>query len=138
MEAQGIDLSCHESRPLSDAIMHRADLVLTMTRGHRAAILAAWPDMADRVHTLRRDGGDIADPIGGPLEMYQNCAAQIDAELQWWFSQLGDTFLPKLIKSVEGIDKEGISSHAHPLRGNTLHTDPERQDDDSSEDQESR
>src|SRR5690606_7542211 len=76
MEAQGIDLSCHESCPLSDAIMHRADVVLTMTRGHRAAILAAWPEMADCVHTLRGAVGDIADPVVGSVELYDQCAVQ--------------------------------------------------------------
>ncbi len=137
MEAQGIDISCHESRPLSDAIMHRADVVLTMTRGHRAAILAAWPDMTDCVHTLRHDGGDIADPVGGSIEMYEQCAAQIASELDRWFSELGDSFLPKLITPSQGIDKEDISSHAQALRGDTPHsTDPGRQDDDRSDEQE--
>jgi hypothetical protein len=30
---------------------------------------------------LSRDEGDIADPIGGPVEYYERCAAQIKAEL---------------------------------------------------------
>ena len=64
MESRGLDLTGHCSRPLDDAVMNVADLVLTMTRGHQAAIQAAWPDMHDRVHTLRRDGGDITDPVG--------------------------------------------------------------------------
>ena len=65
-----------------------------MTAGHRAAILAAWPEMHDRVFTLRRDGGDISDPVGMPVEIYQSCAEQIDEELAKWLEQLGDDFFP--------------------------------------------
>jgi len=103
MEAKGIDISCHESRPLSDAIMHRADVVLTMTRGHRAAILAAWPEMSDRVFTLRPDGGDIADPVGGSVELYEQCARQIEESLDKWFDRLPATFLPQRIESTDGL-----------------------------------
>lgn len=133
MEGQGIDISCHESRPLSDAIMHRADVVLTMTRGHRAAILAAWPEMAHNVHTLRHDGGDIADPVGGPVELYEQCAAQIASELDRWLAELGDDFLPKLVNSAEAIDKASQSSHDHLLRENGHHRE---RSDGPSDDQE--
>ncbi len=94
MEDRGLDLTGHSSRPLDDAVMNVADLVLTMTRGHQAAILAAWPDMHDRVFTLRRDGGDISDPIGMSAEVYEACAAQIDTELSAWVEALNDDFFP--------------------------------------------
>ena len=64
-----------------------------MTRGHRAAILAAWPNMHDRVHTLRRDGGDVTDPVGMPVETYLQCAEQIDSELASWLETMGDDLL---------------------------------------------
>lgn len=105
MDAKGIDIACHESRPLSDAIMHRADIVLTMTRGHRAAILAAWPEMSDRVFTLRPDGGDIADPVGGSVELYEQCARQIGESLESWFARLTDTFLPQRVDSASGLQR---------------------------------
>ncbi|MGI9473343.1 MAG: Sua5/YciO/YrdC/YwlC family protein [Rubripirellula sp.] len=94
MGARNLDLTGHSSRPLDDGVMNVADLVLTMTRGHRAAILAAWPNMQDRVHTLRRDGGDISDPVGMPVEVYQSCAEQIDHELASWIDSLDDDFFP--------------------------------------------
>jgi len=94
MEQRGLDLNNHQSRPLSDAVVDRADIILTMTRGHRAAILAAWPDRIDQVHTLRRDGGDIADPVGSPRDVYQQCADQIERELMAWIAGLPPEFLP--------------------------------------------
>ena len=93
MGGRGLDLTGHSSRQLDDQVMNVADLVLTMTRGHRAAILAAWPNMNDRVHTLRRDGGDVTDPVGMPVETYEQCAQQIDSELASWLDTLGDDFL---------------------------------------------
>ncbi len=94
MDSRGLDLSAHSSRPLDDAVMNVADLVLTMTRGHRAAILAAWPEMHDRIHLLRRDGGDISDPVGMPVECYESCAEQIDCELSAWVEALDKDFFP--------------------------------------------
>lgn len=92
MGRRGLDLTGHSSRPLDDSVMNVADLVLTMTGGHRAAILAAWPGMHDRVHNLRRDGGDISDPVGMPVEVYQACADQIENELAAWLDSLDDDF----------------------------------------------
>ena len=97
MGNRGLDLTGHSSRPLDDAVMNVADLILTMTRGHQAAILAAWPDMHDRVFTLRRDGGDITDPVGLPVDVYESCAEQIDQELEKWLDSLDNTFFPQAI-----------------------------------------
>lgn len=94
MDAKGIDISSHQSRPLSDAIISRADLVLTLTRGHRAAILAAWPEMENRVFTLRTDGGDIGDPVGGSVELYEQCARQIGEAIDQWLPRLRNQLLP--------------------------------------------
>lgn len=95
MDERGLDLSDHCSRPLDDAVMNVADLVLTMTRGHRAAILAAWPEMHDRVFTLRRDGGDVSDPVGMSVEVYRDCAEQIEGELIQWMQVLQEQIYPE-------------------------------------------
>lgn len=86
MGRRDLDLTGHASRPLDDTIMATADLILTMTRRHREAILAAFPALADRVHTLRRDGGDISDPVGSPVDVYQRCADQMEGELSGWLT----------------------------------------------------
>jgi tRNA threonylcarbamoyl adenosine modification protein (Sua5/YciO/YrdC/YwlC family) len=104
MGGRGLDLTGHSSRPLDDSVMKVADLVLTMTEGHRAAILAAWPEMHDRVFPLRRDGGDISDPVGMPVEVYKHCAEQIDLELAKWLDNLNDDFFPRAETSDEGTD----------------------------------
>ena len=112
MEARGIDISDHLSRLLNEAIVDRADVILTMTRGHRAAIIAAWPDRANQVETLRRDGGDIADPVGASVEIYQQCADQMERELAAWIQNLPSDFLSVVVKSRANSDRpEGNLNH---------------------------
>jgi len=91
MKLRGLDLSAHETQPLGDRIVRYADVILTMTRGHRDAILAQWPEARDRTFPVG-DRGDISDPIGGPSELYRRCADQIDAHLEEWMKRLD---LPK-------------------------------------------
>ena len=83
-----LDLSQHESQPLSDRVVRFADIILTMTRGHREAILDQWPDAEPRVHPISGGRGDVSDPIGGPLEQYRRCAEQLDAYLEQWVEKL--------------------------------------------------
>jgi len=77
----GLQLSDHESQPLTTQLVRHADIIWTMTRSHRQAIVAQWPEASSRAMILGRDQMDIADPIGGPVEYYQKCAEQIKTEL---------------------------------------------------------
>jgi tRNA threonylcarbamoyl adenosine modification protein (Sua5/YciO/YrdC/YwlC family) len=81
MEEMKIDLNIHETQPLTESLVRHADLIYTMTQSHREAILAQWPSASSRTHVICRDGSDISDPIGGPLDRYQQCASQIKREL---------------------------------------------------------
>ena len=83
------DLRRHETQPLTESQVRYADVIYTMTRSHRQAIVAQWPDAAERTRLLCADGSDIPDPIGGPLERYQRCALQIEAELRTRLDELG-------------------------------------------------
>lgn len=84
----GFDLRNHESQPLTPQLVRHADLILTMTRSHREAIVAEWPEAGQRTHAIAQGGGDVADPIGGPIELYEQCAAQIERELAAWLERL--------------------------------------------------
>ncbi len=77
----GLDLSNHEAQPLTESLVRCADHVLTMTAGLRHAIVSQWPAAASRTRVLCPDGSDVSDPIGGPLERYQRCAAQIQTAI---------------------------------------------------------
>lgn len=94
VQERGLDLSKHESQPLSERVVRFADLVLTMTRGHRDAIVRQWPDTAARVKLLCRDNADVGDPIGGPIELYRRCADQINEQLGAWMEDIEFQSLP--------------------------------------------
>jgi protein-tyrosine phosphatase len=88
MTRLGLDLTAHVSQPLTEQLVRHADLVLVMTAAHRQAIVAQWPDAAERVKLLCHDNQDVADPIGGPPDVYRQCAQQIDGELSSWVEKL--------------------------------------------------
>jgi protein-tyrosine phosphatase len=81
MAGMGFDISLHAAQPVTEPLVRYADRIYTMTRSHRQAIVAQWPDAAERTELLAADGGDVSDPIGGPLGQYRRCAEQIRAEL---------------------------------------------------------
>ena len=84
MSQSGIDLRTHSSQPLTPQLINFSDVILTMTNGHRAAIVNRWPHLEKKTFTVRRDNGDISDPIGGPVELYRQCAEQIRENLVQW------------------------------------------------------
>lgn len=77
----GLDLTGHVSQPLDSFLVRQADVIYTMTQAHREAILAQWPEAAERTYLLSAEGVDIADPVGGQLERYRECAQQINNAL---------------------------------------------------------
>ncbi|MBN2476610.1 MAG: threonylcarbamoyl-AMP synthase [Pirellulales bacterium] len=82
MSRFGLDIGAHETQPLTEPLVRHADVIYTMTRVHREAIVAQWPGAAERTWLLCQNGSDVSDPIGGPVERYQACADQIQAELK--------------------------------------------------------
>jgi hypothetical protein len=45
------------------------------------------------VHLLSPDGAEITDPFGGPLDVYEHCAEQLDRYTDYWLEQLNVTEL---------------------------------------------
>jgi protein-tyrosine-phosphatase len=88
MKQKGMDLSRHESQQLTEQLVRHADLVLTMTRGHRQILLQQWPDVAQRVSLLLPTGRDVPDPIGSPYEAYVACAEQIEQGISHYVDQI--------------------------------------------------
>jgi len=76
VKSLGADLSKHRSRPLTVELIHQADVIFTMSRNHAAAVTALVPSASDKTMTLDPQG-DIEDPIGGDLSLYQQLATQI-------------------------------------------------------------
>ncbi len=88
MQQRGLDLSRHESQPLSDRLVRFADVIFTMTAGHREAILVHWPGAAPRTFVLGGAEGDVSDPIGATADVYRTCAEQIERFLELRIGEL--------------------------------------------------
>jgi protein-tyrosine phosphatase len=84
----GLDLTNHETQPLTEPLVRHADMIFTMTRSHRDAIVAQWPSAAERTSLLTLDGTDVCDPIGASTERYRCCANQIQAALKLRLEQI--------------------------------------------------
>jgi protein-tyrosine phosphatase len=89
MKEMGGDLGGHESQPLTEDLVRQADVILTMTAAHRAAILAQFPEAGGRLSMLSPDRHDVLDPIGGSLDIYRRCARQIYGHLAARLDTLG-------------------------------------------------
>lgn len=87
MAEKGIDISDHRSRRLTEEIISKSDLVLTMTINHKNMILNALPQYSHRVYTLKEyaqaEGNpDIADPYGLGYNDYLRTAEEIEMYLK--------------------------------------------------------
>ncbi len=80
MEEMGLDLRSHRASLLTRRDVEEADLVLTMTRGHKKMVREMAPDLAEKIFTLAEyagRGGDVPDPFGGPVDVYRQCAGEL-------------------------------------------------------------
>ena len=78
MQEREIKLDGHSARLITAEIMQEADLILAMTTGHKTALQRNFPDK--EIHTLGEYVGSaksVADPYGGDLEIYRQCANEI-------------------------------------------------------------
>jgi protein-tyrosine-phosphatase len=86
LQEQGIDISSHSSRHLTPEMIESADLLVTMTRAHRDAVVAIAPESRGKVFLLKSFGvaqsaADIYDPVGEALDVYRRVRDEIDAAL---------------------------------------------------------
>ena len=82
MAWKGIDMSDHRAAMLTLEKVLEADLILTMTRGHRDHLNNMFPGHAEKVFTLADFagcGGDVPDPVGQSLETYRQCAGSMES-----------------------------------------------------------
>ena len=84
----GLQLESHRSTQLHSYLVEQADLILVMGNRHRSVIGSQWPEHLKKVHLMATDGGDISDPFGGSLELYQQCARDLDRYTSQWVDRL--------------------------------------------------
>ncbi len=81
MQGRGLSLDSHIARTVSRESLQNADLVLVMTRSHKDALSAEFPEARSKLHLISELVGleyDIADPYGGPRDAYETCATDLE------------------------------------------------------------
>ncbi len=77
----GIQVGQHRSRALTEAMLYRANLVLTMTPAHVEEMGSAFGGLPESVHVLTEYVGSgregISDPYGLSLSAYRACARHL-------------------------------------------------------------
>lgn len=98
----GINMESHAARFLTKDMVINADLILTMTRSHKNMVLSYFREASGKIFTFKEyvkdetcpdltklgPGQDIPDPYGMNLDVYRECARQIEI--------LSDLLLKKL------------------------------------------
>ena len=81
MAAIDIDISDHKSVQINEDLIEEADLILTMSTGHKNQILYKYPSHEEKVFNLLEyaydSDQDVADPFGGSLETYEKTRNEI-------------------------------------------------------------
>ena len=78
-----VDISGHQSQPLTSALVEKADLILAMTPEHLKEILRVRRDAASKTYLFKNfpdsgtNGESVADPIGQSLDKYNETFLEI-------------------------------------------------------------
>jgi protein-tyrosine-phosphatase len=99
MQTRGLDISHHQSQPVTEELIQQFDLVLTMESNHKEGLQLVFKDHADRIFMLSEMVGqreDISDPIGGELEDYHDTADRLEKILSQG--------LERIIQVVKGFE----------------------------------
>ena len=81
-KTNGLCLRGHKSRRVTDEMLKSADLILTMTNGHKHYLSDEFPQHDEKIYTLYEfcagTDDDIVDPFGGERSDYDGCFGQLN------------------------------------------------------------
>lgn len=92
MREQDIAPASEQSRAVGRELVEWADIILTMTAGHKQDLEYMFPPARGKTEVLGRythQGGDISDPIWGTLDDYRDCFENIKEAVDNFLKSLG-------------------------------------------------
>jgi len=81
VQRMGLDISTHQSQPVTLELMQQSDLILTMEDQQKEGLALQFKAYADRIFMISEMIGrvdNIPDPIGGELVDYQETARVLE------------------------------------------------------------
>jgi protein-tyrosine phosphatase len=106
MAQRGVDISRHRGHTVTREELAAADAVIVMTRSHRDALRAEFPESRTKLHLMSELKGrtfDIDDPYGGILTEYEQTAQELQ--------DLIDSGYEKIIAWVS---ESAVDPHVYP------------------------
>ena len=95
---RGLDLSSHQSRPLTPELVEESDLVLCMSEQHVAGAIAVGGEgktfLLDDYASSGKTSSSVADPFGQHIEAYREAADDIDRQVAKAVERLAAGGLP--------------------------------------------
>lgn len=91
MAERGIDLSRHRAKTVTREDLAEAAAVVVMTRSHRDALAAEFPECRRKLHLmseLKDRTFDIDDPYGGTLPEYQTTAQELESLIDSGYAKI--------------------------------------------------
>lgn len=91
MQQRGLSLDGHVARTITPELAREADLILVMTRSHRDALAAEFPDIRPKLRLMSELAGmeyDISDPYGRSLQTYETCAADLTTLIEQGYPRI--------------------------------------------------
>jgi len=79
MAKRGVDISQVRSKKLSRKLAAKSDIIVTMEEKQRDVVKRLYSH--SKVFTLKEiawESGDIADPLGASIDIYEQCANEIE------------------------------------------------------------
>ena len=79
-----IDITKHSATNIKNSEIKKMDLILCATRSHKMAVTDIYPELKDKVYTMKEYVGyepsdlDIKDPWGYDIVTYRNCASELE------------------------------------------------------------
>ncbi|GBF11802.1 low molecular weight protein arginine phosphatase [Tepidibacillus infernus] len=80
MQEYGVE-DDHSAKKVTRKLLKWADLVFTMTEGHKQVLVEQYPEFIEKIKMLK-ESGDISDPFGNDLEVYRETAKEIEAAIR--------------------------------------------------------
>ena len=105
MQELGIDITDQRSAQITPEMVEESDYIFGLASGHVDNLIRFFPQARERIFLLREfvehlpaDRKDIADPIGGDLQIYQTCRNQIKEGIEALIPFVNQTSMTTSVK----------------------------------------
>lgn len=95
---RGMDLSLHRSRMVTTDLLRRFQLILTMEKGQKEALLLEYPQFDGRIFMISEMAGqevNVTDPMGGTYLDFERTADVLDSWISNGMERIQYLAIPK-------------------------------------------